>query len=170
MSNSTHIERMENPEKLSLKSRMDIFSILGLLLILNIGCVVALQAEELPAPAAQVSEQLPESTLVIKVTETDILLGGRSVYRVNEAMATPAQTIEALANALTVAAGVTPTSFEDDHSNGRPVVITGDRRTPYSLFKRIMDTCDEADYWNVSLALNSVPDTSEELTVAGINW
>jgi biopolymer transport protein ExbD len=159
---------MEEPVKL--KPRVDLFTILGLMLILNIACVVALQAEEVRALPDPVSGEQAEDTIIIRVTETDILLGGRSISRIDEAMATPMQTIDALANELTIAAGVTPTSAEDDRSIGRPVVIIGDRRTPYSLFRRIMNTCDEADYWNISLALNTEPESAKELTVAQVGW
>lgn len=163
------VQSMPIEEPPALRSRVGMLA-LAFMLVFALACLAALQAREMFFPAAPVIETHTDDTLIIKVTETDILLGGRSVSRIDEAMATPMQTIEALANELTIAAGVTPTSAEDDHSIGRPIVILGDRRTPYSLFRRIMNTCDEAAYWNVSLALNTVPDNSKQLTVARVGW
>ncbi len=168
MESSAQTMHVEEPAKLS--SRVEMYIVLGLMLILAIACVAAFQVQKQVVPAAAVSEAPKDDTLIIKVTETDILLDGRSVSRIDEALATPMQTIEALANELTIAAGVTPTSTEGDHSIGRPIVILGDRRTPYSLYRRIMNTCDEAAYWNVSLALNTVPVGSNARTVAQVGW
>ncbi len=46
---------------------------------------------------------------------------------------------------------------------GRSVIIMGDQNMPYRLLKRIMATCAESDYRNISLAVNSKPVTAEEV-------
>ena len=149
--------RMARPAKLNLVALMDIFTILVLFLIVNNGDVEVLQSDKQVALPESVSEQRPEATLVIKVTEQDILLGEQTIASVDDALMAPEESITALASALQVAARNNPTTIDEDHSHGRPIIIMGDRSTPYALLKRIMATCAETDYRDVSLAVNSVP-------------
>jgi biopolymer transport protein ExbD len=149
--------RMARPPRLNLVALMDIFTILVLFLIVNNGDVEVLQADSRVTLPDSVAEQRPEPTVVIKVTETDILLAGRPVSTLEAALAAPEATIAPLAAALEAAAAGRPTAIEEDHSNGRPIIIMGDRSTPYALLKRIMATCAEMDYRDISLAVNSVP-------------
>lgn len=149
--------RMARPPRLNLVALMDIFTILVLFLIVNNGDVEVLQADGRVALPESVSEQRPEATIVIKVTETDILLGGRSVSTLESALAAPEDTIAPLAVALETVATELPTAIDENHTNGRPIIIMGDRSTPYALLKRIMATCAETDHRDISLAVNSVP-------------
>jgi biopolymer transport protein ExbD len=149
--------RMARPPRLNLVALMDIFTILVLFLIVNNGDVEVLQADGRVALPESVSEQRPEATIVIKVTETDILLAGEHVSTMEAALTGPEETIAPLVAALESAATERPTAIEEDHSNGRPVIIMGDRSTPYALLKRIMATCAETDYRDISLAVNSMP-------------
>lgn len=149
--------RMARPPRLNLVALMDIFTILVLFLIVNNGDVEVLQADGRVALPESVSEQRPEATIVIKVTETEILLAGEHVSTLEAALTAPEETIAPLVAALESAATERPTAIEEDHSNGRPVIIMGDRSTPYALLKRIMATCAETDYRDISLAVNSMP-------------
>ena len=52
---------------------------------------------------------------------------------------------------------------------GRPVVIMGDQGMPYKLLKRIMTTCADSDYRDITLAVNTAvtPDLEEPLLAGG---
>lgn len=149
--------RMAKPARLNLVALMDIFTILVLFLIVNNGDVEVLQADRRVALPDSVSEQRPEPTVIIKVTGTDILLAGEPVSGINEALQGDDDIIASLADALATTAARQPPSLKDDFANGRPVVIMGDRHTPYALLKRVMATCAASDYRDISLAVNSVP-------------
>ena len=102
-----------------------------------------------------VSEERPKATLVIKVTGEHILLEDRPVASVADALEDNGEPLPQLASALNSAA-----AFEDEreeNANGWPVVIMGDKDTPYALLKRVMATCAETDYRDIALAVNSVP-------------
>ena len=43
---------------------------------------------------------------------------------------------------------------------GRPITIMGDKDTPYSVLKRIMDTCAKAEFNNISLAVSQKGEAS----------
>ena len=157
-------KRLAKPTKLNLVALMDIFTILVLFLIVNNGDVEVLQSDSKVTLPESVSEIRPTATLVIKITETDILLADRQVETVEEALAAPDGPLEALSEALNAAAiadqGDADADSDADEDAGRPIVIMGDRATPYALLKRIMATCAETDYRDISLAVNSVPVTA----------
>lgn len=152
--------RMARPAKLNLVALMDIFTILVLFLIVNNGDVEILQSDRRVTLPDSLSEQRPEATLIVKVTASDILLAGEPVASVQQALRAETELIDPLADALGLAATNDPTPIEFDDSNGRPIIIMGDRDTPYALLKRVMATCAASDYRNVSLAVNSVPETA----------
>ncbi len=163
--------RMARPAKLNLVALMDIFTILVLFLIVNNGDVEVLQSDRNLALPDSVSEQRPEAALVIKLTERDILLADRPVVSVDEALASGGESVDALAAALRTAARSGPAT-EDIADSGRPIVIMGDRKTPYALLKRVMAACAETDFRDISLAVNSMPTElpeggGEALSVAG---
>lgn len=146
--------RMAQPAKLNLVALMDIFTILVLFLIVNNGDVEVLQADRRVSLPQSVSELRPQAAAIITVTETDILLDERRVSTVAAALEASTDTLPGLQQALLDAAARQPTSLTQDHALGRPVVIMGDRATPYALLKRIMATCAASDYRDVSLAVN----------------
>lgn len=149
--------RMARPARLNLVALMDIFTILVLFLMVNNGDVEVLQADRNVTLPESVSEQRPEATLTIKVTRSEILMGGHSISSIDEALAVRGEVLPALGQALReqqMQAGDTTPAQEQ---RGRAIVIMGDHEMPYSLLKRILATCAETDYRNISLAVNSKP-------------
>jgi biopolymer transport protein ExbD len=162
-------KRLARPTKLNLVALMDIFTILVLFLIVNNGDVEVLQEDNKVALPESVSEQRPEATVIIKITDTDILLADRRVGTIDEALETQEGPLAGLSAALDVlasndeiAAGTESgaennTESDAESDAGRPITIMGHRDTPYAVLKRIMSTCAESDYRDISLAVNSVP-------------
>lgn len=164
--------RLRQQPRLNLVALMDIFTILVLFLMVNNGDVEVLQADrniELPESA---SEQRPEAALIIKITASDIRIGGTLVARVEDVMGQPEQTLPALAAELERLTALAPALPEEQQARGRPIIVMGDRVMPYDLLKRIMATCAASDYRDVALAVSSVPaapiPTGEPTEVAGI--
>lgn len=156
--------RLNKPTRLNLVALMDIFTILVLFLIVNNGDVEVLQADKTVALPESVSEERPKATLVIKVTDEHILLEDRPVANVADSLEDNGEPLPQLAAALNSAAAFNDkaspnkTATEpEDAPNGRPIVIMGDKDTPYALLKRVMATCAETDYRDIALAVNSVP-------------
>lgn len=155
--------RMKKPTRLNLVALMDIFTILVLFLIVNNGDVEVLQADKAVALPDSVSEERPKATLVIKVTGEHILLEDRPVASVADSVVDNGEPLPGLAAALNSAADFREeTAFGQsagvpEDPNGRPIVIMGDKDTPYALLKRVMATCAETDYRDIALAVNSVP-------------
>ena len=155
-------QRMTQQPKLNLVALMDIFTILVLFLMVNNGDVEVLQPDQNITLPESGSEQRPELALIIKITADDILVGGRSIQGIGTALAQPETSLQALAEELqNQAAGLS----RRERDLGRAVIIMGDRGTPYKLLKRIMTTCAESGYRDISLAVNSTPPAPVEQPV-----
>lgn len=162
--------RLAQTPRLNLVALMDIFTILVLFLMVNNGDVEVLQPERNITLPESVSEQKPELALIIKVTAEDVTVQGIRVAGVSEALAQPDNTLPVLAQELQYQASRAPELAESEQLSGRPIIVMGDEHMPYKLLKRIMATCAQSEYRDISLAVNSVPlavDTETQLAAAG---
>lgn len=150
--------------KLNLVSLMDIFTILVFFLMVNSGDVEVLQSDKNITLPESVSEQKPEMTLMIKISNEDIVVQGRAIATVADALAQDSNNIAALSKELNYQASRSPQLSEVEIKNGRSVVVMGDQKMPYKLLKKIMTTCAETDYRDISLAVNSSPVQLDETT------
>lgn len=150
-------KRMAKPAKLNLVALMDIFTILVLFLMVNNGDVEVLQSDKNIVLPESVSEQKPEAALMIKISSTDILVQGRRVVSIAEALAQEGNSIASLAEELRNQASRADGLEESQALQGRSIIVMGDQQMPYKLLKRIMSTCAEADYRDISLAVDSNP-------------
>jgi len=148
---------MAKPAKLNLVALMDIFTILVLFLMVNNGDVEVLDADKAIVLPESVSEKRPDTTLLIKVTSTDVFLNDRGVATIESALAQVGSTLSDLELALQLEATNSPSMSNDELETGRPIVIMADQKMPYELLKRIMATCAATDYRDISLAVSSNP-------------
>ncbi len=145
-----HHERHRKGGGLNLVSLMDIFTILVFFLLVNSTEVETLPSDRGLTLPESVSRELPRETVVVAVTLNDILVQGRRVASVADVMASEGTVIPELVEALRAQhSRALRASLE-----GAEVTIMGDRELPYSLLRRIMATCTEADYARLSLAVN----------------
>ena len=160
MIKSKHARRMQNHHKrnrgssaLNLVSLMDIFTILVFFLLVNSSDVQVLpNAKDVEMPES-VAQEKPRETVVILVTDDDILIQGAAVASVADVRAQKGLVIETLKAAL-----VSQTNRMLDREvaadiAGREVTIMGDKEIPYRLLKKVMATCTDADYGRISLAV-----------------
>lgn len=111
--------------------------------------------------------QLPKSiaanelkdTVRIMVTKGDLLVQGRPVAKISDITKLEGEIIPALKKELDYLATRSPLPVELK-DQGRPITIMGDKNTPYSVLKRIMDTCAKAEFNNISLAVNQKGEAS----------
>ncbi|WP_221793037.1 ExbD/TolR family protein [Oceanobacter mangrovi] len=160
---SRRAKRMERNHKrnrgggtLNLTALMDIFTILVFFLMVNQNDVRVEDADQIELPAS-IAENMPEEQLVVMVNKNDILVQGRSIIALANLNETDneKEVIEPLLAELQYQAERDPLSPEALQA-GRFITIVGDKDTPYQLLKRVMSTCSEATYSNISLAVNKV--------------
>lgn len=146
-----HAKRQRGIPALNLVSLMDIFTILVFFLLVNSSNIEVLpnpQSMQLPESLAR---QLPRDTVVLMVTEQDILVGGHKVMTLDEALASRGAVLPALKSALQQL----PLQADEGgaaESRGE-INIMADREIPYSLLKKVMVTCTDARFGKISLAV-----------------
>ena len=152
---------------LNLVSLMDIFTILVFFLLVNSSDVETLpKTEELQLPES-IAEQKAKETVVILIGEVDILVQGRVVAKVADVLAQSGNDIPALREALKSQNDRVLRRAAQDDIAGREVTIMGDKEIPYRVLKKVMATCTDAEYGQISLAvLQKSSDKLDDLQAA----
>ena len=174
MAKSARARRMDKHHKrnsagggLNLVSLMDIFTILVFFLLVNSSDVEVLpNAKEVQLPES-IAEQKAKETVVILIGDEDILVQGSPVAKVADVMAKKGNDIPELRQALKSQNDRVLRREAQDDIAGREVTIMGDKDIPYRLLKKVMATCTEADYGQISLAvLQKSSDQLDQLQAA----
>ena len=152
---------------LNLVSLMDIFTILVFFLLVNSSDVEVLpNAKEIQLPES-IAEEKAKETVVILIGEQDIIVQGTPVARVDEVMARKGNDIPELRQALLSQNDRVLQREAQDDIAGREVTIMGDKEIPYRLLKKVMATCTESEYGQISLAvLQKSSDKLDSLSAA----
>ncbi len=148
-----HHKRNKGAGALNLVSLMDIFTILVFFLLVNSSDVQTLpNAKDMELPES-IAEKKPEETVTILIGRTDILVQGTPVANIAEVMATQGNDIPELREALLSQNDRVLRREAKDDIAGREVTILGDKDIPYRLLKKVMATCTDSDYGQISLAV-----------------
>lgn len=137
---------------MNLVSLIDVFTILIFFLLSNSGGV-----ETLPSPKAvqlpeSVAEKQPRETVIVVVSGSEILVGGRKVADVAAVMASDADLIEPLKAELEQQAG-RQVIRQENEADAKRLTIMGDKDIPYRLLRKIMFTGARAHFSDVSFAV-----------------
>ena len=160
-----HHKRHKGRAAINLVSTMDIFTILVFFLLVNSSDVEVLpNAKDVKLPDSIAEEKARESVVVL-VTDDQLLVQGRPVANVAEVMAAKDVVIPSLKAALEAQSGRALLDENDDVAS-REVTIMGDKEIPYSLLKKVMATCTAADYGQLSLAVLQKASDSADLRAA----
>lgn len=173
MAVSSRASRMDRRHKrgkpggLNLVSLMDIFTILVFFLLVNSSDVEELpNAKKIQLPES-IAEQKASETVVIMIGDEDILVQGSPVAKVADVMQAKGNDIPELRQALKSQNDRVLRREAQDDIAGREVTIMGDKDIPYRLLKKVMATCTESDYGQISLAvLQKSSDQLDQLQVA----
>ena len=148
-----HHLRNKRTVGLNLVSLMDIFTILVFFLLVNSSDVETLpNSKDLQLPES-IAEEKAKETVVILIGEEDILVQGTPVAKVADVMKLKGNDIPALRQALKSQNDRVLRREAQQDIAGREVTIMGDKEIPYRLLKKVMATCTESDYGQISLAV-----------------
>ncbi|ARU57374.1 biopolymer transport protein [Oleiphilus messinensis] len=151
-----HYTRMHKKGGLNLVSLMDIFTILVFFLMVNSSDVQVLQQDSSVKLPVSIAEQAPKETLIIKVTPEDIIVQGRRVAGIQEVLSQSQDIVAGLKAELEYQAQKTGVAINPESGQGGFITIMGDKNISYAVLKRIMSTCVEAQYTQISLAVNKI--------------
>ena len=144
------------PATLNLVSLMDIFTILVFFLMVNSNDVEVLETSTAIKLPDSLAEQKPDRRLVISVSNDDLVVQGRQIARVDEVMELTEPLIAGLKKELDYQAQRKREHLANPEDFEGKVTIMGDRALPYELLKRIMFTCQQADFTSIALAVTQV--------------
>jgi biopolymer transport protein ExbD len=144
--------RNQSMVDMNLVSLIDVFTILIFFLLSNTGGVETLASPRAVKLPESMSQQAPKETLMITVTATEILVAGRVVASVSDAMKIDGDMIQPLKADLDVEASREVIRKENEADSKR-VTVMGDKDIPYRLLRKVMFTAARAGYTDVSFAV-----------------
>lgn len=141
---------------LVLTSLMDMMTILLIFLLTNYsaeGDILSVDPK-LKLPVS-ISRENPKLRLIIQISSNDIMVDGVKVAEVKDALVSHDLLIKPVADALDMNTKRTEFigSINPSIKFAGDVMIQGDRRIPFTLLKKVMYTCGQAGYGNISLAV-----------------
>ena len=144
--------RNQSMVDMNLVSLIDVFTILIFFLLSSASGV-----ELLPSPKAvklpqSVADKSPRETVVVVISGTEILVEGRRVASVADALSTQDNLIAALKAELDLQAGRQVVRAENT-AQSKAVTIMGDRDIPYQVLRKVMYTAARANFTDVSFAV-----------------
>lgn len=146
-------ERNKSQLDLNLVSLIDIFIILIFFLMFNASGVEILPNSKSVRLPESTAEKGPKETVVVQISGEDIVVQGRKVASVSEAMNSGGDVIDALKTELEFHASRQMIRKDKEEKAGKAVTIMGDKEIPYRLLRKVMVTCARADYSNISFAV-----------------
>lgn len=139
---------------LSLTSLMDIFTILLLYLLVNQSSGTVMEPPKNIKLPDSIAEAKPRETLVVSVSNEDVLIQGERVASVAEVLANKDDLIIPIRdrmNQIRESAIGLATQSEDQNTE---VTVMANRTVHFRALKRVMASCTAAGYTKISLAVN----------------
>lgn len=161
MRNTRRLKRMSRNRvkltKMNLTSLMDVFTILVFFLLVNSGSVELLEAPKDVKLPESVVETKPRETVVISIGQEDVLVQGQVVARVNDILQGQPDTMAPLTARLAELKEsiVGPNTLAVAET--QEITILADKSVPFIVVRKIMSTCTDEGYENVSLAVIQRP-------------
>lgn len=155
--------KMRKAAPLNMVSLMDIFTILVFFLLVNSSSAPQLpSARDLTLPTS-IAQKLPEETLVLVITAHTILVQGRKVATVADLEASEDTVFAPLQRELEFQRGNRRLRARPDEANeaGSAITIMGDENISFGLLRKILATCQQANYTEIAFATEqrAVPDS-----------
>jgi len=157
MRNTRRIRRMSRNRvkigKMNLTSLMDVFTILVFFLLVNSGSVEVMEAPKTVVLPESKVETKPRETVVIFVSPEEVLVQGQSVAMVADILESETMTIDPITARLVELKDSVLGPSTENVAGSQEVTILADRSVPFDVIRKIMSTCTDGGYENVSLAV-----------------
>jgi biopolymer transport protein ExbD len=147
-----HHLRHKADAQLNLIPLIDILSVMVAFLLVYSTEVEVIQNSkgiEIPQSIAQTA---PKQSVVVMITRDQLFVQGEYIATVNDIQSSPGPLIAPLSTALKRPMLVGQATTEQDIAE-REITIMADKALPYDVLKRVMQTCTDADYGRISLAV-----------------
>lgn len=159
-------KRNNGKSKLSLVSLMDIFTILVFFLMLNASDVQVLQKTDSVKLPDSIADTPAKETLLLMISRNQVLLQGKLIVDTQTLITQEANTIDTLIAELDYHTN-RKTGLSDEAKLSQAITVMGDSSIPYVVLKRIMQSCAQAGYTNIALAVENSTDNGSALSSQG---
>jgi biopolymer transport protein ExbD len=132
---------------------IDMMTILVVFLLAHTAEVDILPNTKNIAIPQSLSERKPSAAVVVMLTKDSVFVAGKLVGSIADIVADPQPVFAPLKAALLAQNALEAGGGEDKDIAKREVTIMGDKATPYSVLKKVMLTCSDAEYGKVSFAV-----------------
>ena len=148
-----HRKRSHGASHFALVPFIDMMTILVVFLLAHTADVDILPNTRNSAIPQSLSDRKPSAAVVVMITKDSVFVGGQLVGSVADVVANQGSFYAPLKDALTAQSARSVNAGQPTDIAKREVTIMGDKNTPYSVLKKIMLTCSEAQYGKVSFAV-----------------
>ena len=132
---------------------IDMMTILVVFLLAHTADVDILPNSKNISIPQSLSDRKPSAAVVVMITKDAVFVDGQLVGSVSELAANQGPFFAPLKTALLAQNERSLKSAQQTDASKREVTIMGDKNTPYSVLKKVMLTCSEAEYGKVSFAV-----------------
>ncbi len=171
MRNTRRLRRMSRNRvkigKMNLTSLMDVFTILVFFLLVNSGSVEVMEAPKTVVLPESRVETKPRETVVIFISPDEVLVQGKSVMPVAQILEGNSLTIGPVLGRLDEISQSVLGPNTAAVAESQEVTILADRSVPFDVIRKIMSTCTEGGYENVSLAVIQKATVASSGQIAG---
>ncbi len=148
-----HRQRRHGANHFALIPFIDMMTILVVFLLAHTAEVDILPNTKNISIPQSLSDRKPSAAVVVMVTKDSLYVDGKPVGTVAELVANPGPVFAPLKAALMAQSDLILSGAQKTDISKREVTIMGDKSTPYSVLKKIMLTCSDAEYGKVSFAV-----------------
>ena len=148
-----HRERRHGANHVALIPFIDMMTILVVFLLAHTAEVDILPNTKNISIPQSISDRKPSAAVVVMITKDSLYVDGNLVGSLQDLVANQGPFFAPLKTALMAQNDRSIHSAQQADIAKREVTIMGDKSTPYSVLKKIMLTCSEAEYGKVSFAV-----------------
>ena len=148
-----HRQRKHGGSHFALVPFIDMMTILVVFLLAHTAEVDILPNTKNIQIPQSLSERKPSAAVVVMITKDSLYVDGNLVGSLQDVVANQGPFFAPLKAALVAANANSIRGAQQTDIAKKVVTIMGDKSTPYSVLKKIMLTCSEAEYGKVSFAV-----------------
>jgi biopolymer transport protein TolR len=148
-----HRQRKHGASHFALIPFIDMMTILVVFLLAHTAEVDILPNTKNISIPQSISDRKPSAAVVVMITRDSLFVDGVLVGSIQDVAANQGPFFAPLKTALMAQNDRSIRSAQQTDIAKREVTIMGDKSTPYSVLKKIMLTCSEAEYGKVSFAV-----------------
>ena len=148
-----HRQRRHGANHFALIPFIDMMTILVVFLLAHTADVDILPNTKNISIPQSISDRKPSAAVVVMITKDSLYVDGVLVGTLQQVVANQGPFFAPLKTALMAQNDRSIRSAQQTDIAKREVTIMGDKSTPYSVLKKIMLTCSEAQYGKVSFAV-----------------